>query len=88
MACYCLRSQVSYWGELYVKRLDLTFKPLFSFMVVVWYVAFQQAKRLLAMSPLQPIGNRRGILETAPPREEITRSSGSPQLDEEIERVN
>ena len=57
-------------------------------MIVVWYVALQQSKRLLTLAPLQPtIRNGRGIKETAPPTDEILRSSGSLQVDEEIDKV-
>ena len=56
-------------------------------MVVVWYVALQQAKRLLALSPLQPIKKGCGIKETVPPTEETVRSSGSLAVDEELDRV-
>ena len=50
-------------------------------------MASQQAKRLLAKAPLQPIRSRCGIKDTPPHRVETIRSSGSPQVDEEIERV-
>lgn len=56
-------------------------------MVVVWYIANEQAKRLLDKSPLQPIREGCGIKRTDPPREEKIKSSGSPHIDEEIERV-
>ena len=56
--------------------------------MVVWYVATQQAKRLLEAVPLQPVREKCELLqqETTPSAQKGM-GSGSPRVDEELDKV-
>ena len=57
-------------------------------MIVVWYVATEQAKRLLKNSPLQPV-RRECVLKQVNTQSPLISesSSGSQRVDEELGKV-
>lgn len=57
--------------------------------MVVWYVATHQAKRLLEAVPLQPVREKCELLqqETTPSAQKGM-ESGSPRVDEELDKVD
>ena len=57
--------------------------------MVVWYVATHQAKRLLEAIPLQPVREKCELLqqETTPSAQKGI-GSGSPRVDEELDKVD
>ena len=57
-------------------------------MIVVWYIATEQAKRLLKNSPLQPV-RRECVLKQVNTQSPLISesSSGSQRVDEELGKV-